>query len=160
MAQRRQYAACVVGDLLVGVKVEAVQEVTGGAELTPVPLAPPLVSGLLNLRGHIVTAIDLRRALQVRDRMPAERPVNLILRTDAGSVSLLVDQVGDVVDVDDDDFETSPPTLRGRLRELIAGAYKLDGKLLLVLETDAVLACSSSETSPQTAEERVCGPSR
>ncbi len=147
MAEQRQYASCVVGDLLVGIRVEEVQEVTSGAELTPVPLAPPLVSGLLNLRGHIVTAIDLRRSLQAGDRPPDARPVNLILRADDGGVSLLVDQVGDVVEVDNDDFAAPPPTLRGRLRELIAGAYKLDGKLLLVLDTEALLACSTGQLS-------------
>ena len=147
MAERRQYASCVVGDVLVGINVEAVQEVTSGAELTPVPLAPALVSGLLNLRGHIVTAIDLRRCLQVGDRRPDARPVNLVLRTDAGGVSLLVDQVGDVVEVDADAFESLPPTLRGRLRELITGTYRLDDKLLLVLDTDAILACSAGALS-------------
>ena len=152
MAERRQYASCLVGGLLVGIRVEEVQEVTSGAELTPVPLAPPLVSGLLNLRGRIVTAIDLRRSLQEADRTPGARtpgarPVNLILRAEDGGVSLLVDQVGDVVEVDDDDFASPPPTLRGRLRELITGAYTLDGKLLLVLDTEAVLACSTGELS-------------
>jgi purine-binding chemotaxis protein CheW len=60
-------------------------------------------------------------------------------------VSLLVDRIGDVLEVDDDDFEVSPRTLRGRLRELVAGAYKLDGRLLLVLDTERALACSTGE---------------
>lgn len=145
MAGTQLYSSCVVDDLLVGIKVEAVQEVTSGSELTAVPLASPLVSGLLNLRGHIVTAIDLRRCLQIGDRPADERPIHLILRTDDGCVSLLVDQVGDVLEVDEADFEVPPKTLRGRMRTLITGAYKLDGRLLLVLDTDAVLACCTSE---------------
>ena len=64
-SDKRTYASCGVGHLLVGVDVDAVQEVTAGGEVTPVPLAPPVVSGLLNLRGQIVTAIDLRRSLQL-----------------------------------------------------------------------------------------------
>jgi purine-binding chemotaxis protein CheW len=141
----RQYSSCLVGDLLVGIKVEAVQEVTSGSELTPVPLAPALVSGLLNLRGQILTAIDLRRCLQLGERPVDRPPVHIILRTDDGCVSLLVDRIGDVLEADEDDFEVAPRTLRGRLGELVAGAYKLDGRLLLVLDTEAALACSTSE---------------
>ena len=145
MAGTQQYSSCFVDDLLVGIKVEAVQEVTSGSELTPVPLAPALVSGLLNLRGQILTAIDLRRCLQLGDRPADQRPVHIILRTDDGCVSLLVDQVGDVLEVNDEDFEVPPRTLRGRLRDLITGAYKLDGRLLLVLNPVGVLACSTGE---------------
>ena len=145
MGDKRQYSSCLVGDLRVGINVETVQEVTSGSELTPVPLAPPLVGGLLNLRGQIVTAIDLRRCLQLGVRPTDQPAVNLILRTDDGCVSLLVDQVGDVLEVDDDDFEVPPQTFQGRLRELITGAYKLDDSLLLVLATENVLAFATDE---------------
>jgi purine-binding chemotaxis protein CheW len=145
MAGVSQYTSCLVGDLLVGIPVEAVQEVTSGADLTPVPLASPLVSGLLNLRGEIVTAIDLRQCLQLSDRAADQRPVNLILRTDDSCVSLLVDQVGDVVELDPAQVEPPPRTVRGRIRELITGVYKLDRRLLLMLDTESVLACTSGE---------------
>jgi purine-binding chemotaxis protein CheW len=145
MAGVSQYTSCLVGDLLVGIPVEAVQEVTSGADLTPVPLASPLVSGLLNLRGEIVTAIDLRQCLQLSDRAADQRPVNLILRTDDSCVSLLVDQVGDVVELDPAQVEPPPRTVRGRIRELITGVYKLDRRLLLMLDTEGVLACTSGE---------------
>jgi purine-binding chemotaxis protein CheW len=145
VSDRRQYVSCFVDDLMVGIKVEDVQEVTSGSELTHVPLAPPVVSGLLNLRGHIVTTIDLRRCLQLGSRPADQRPVHIILRTDEGCVGLLVDQVGDVLDVGDDDFEVPPRTLRGALRELITGAYKLDGRLLLALNTERALAFSNGE---------------
>ena len=144
MARKQQYTSCVVDDLLIGIKVEALQEVTIGSELTPVPLASPLVSGLLNLRGQVVTAIDLRRCLELRERPSGQRPVHVIMRTEEGSVSLLVDQVGDVLDLDEGTREAAPSTLRGRLRDLITGAYKLDGRLLLVLDTDRALAFSSN----------------
>lgn len=139
MAGTQQFASFVVGELLLGIEVERVQEVTGMTDLTPVPLAPPAVRGVLNLRGQIVTAIDLRQCLDLGDGLDRERLVNLILRTPDGCTSLLVDEVGDVVEANDDDFELPPATLRGRLRELIRGAYKLDGRLLLVLDTDRVL---------------------
>ena len=141
----QQYTSCVIGDLLVGIKIEALQEVTAGAELTPVPLASSLVSGLLNLRGHVVTAVDLRRCLQLRERPSGQRPVHVIMRTADGAVSLLVDRVGDVFQLDEADCEPPPSTLDGRLRDLITGAFKLDGRLLLVLDTDRALAFSSHQ---------------
>jgi purine-binding chemotaxis protein CheW len=142
---KQQYTTCVVDDLLVGIKVEALQEVSAASELTPVPLASSLVSGLLNLRGHVITAVDLRRCLQLRDRPAGQRPVHVIMRTADGLVSLLVDQVGDVFQVDDADCEPAPSTLDGRLRDLIAGAYELSGRLLLVLDTERALAFSSHQ---------------
>jgi purine-binding chemotaxis protein CheW len=145
MPSEKRYASCRVGHLLVGVPVDAVQEVTASAELTPVPLAPAVVSGLMNLRGRIVTAIDLRRSLQLADRPADQPPINLILRADGGSIGLQVDGVGDVLDVDEADFEPPPGTLRGHLRELITGAYKLDRGLLLVLNTERVVEESNAE---------------
>ena len=144
-ASERTFASCRVGDLLVGVDVDAVQEVTSAAELTTVPLAPPMVSGLLNLRGQIVTAIDLRRSLQLEERPADERPITLILRAEGGSIGLLVDAVGDVLNVDEEDFEIPPATLRGPLRELITGAYKLDRDLLLVLNTGRIVEDCNGE---------------
>jgi purine-binding chemotaxis protein CheW len=144
-SEERTFASCRVGHLLVGVEVDAVQEVTSTAELTTVPLAPPMVSGLLNLRGQIVTAIDLRRSLQLEERPAGERPISLILRAEGGSIGLLVDAVGDVLNVGEDDFEMPPATLRGHLRELITGAYKLDHGLLLVLNTRRIVEDSNGE---------------
>jgi purine-binding chemotaxis protein CheW len=139
------YASCRVGDLLVGINVAAVQEVAAGSELTPVPLAPPTVSGLLNLRGSIITAIDLRRCLQLDERPPHQRPVHVILNTADGCMSLLVDDVGDVLEMDAAAFEAPPATLRGRLRELISGAYQVDGGLLLLLNLDGVLHAAAAD---------------
>jgi purine-binding chemotaxis protein CheW len=144
-SDERTFASCRVGHLLVGVEVDAVQEVTSTAELTAVPLAPPMVSGLLNLRGQIVTAIDLRRSLQLEERPAGERPITLILRAEAGSIGLLVDTVGDVLNVGEEDFEMPPATLRGQLREMITGAYKLDHGLLLVLNTERIVEDSNGE---------------
>jgi purine-binding chemotaxis protein CheW len=144
-SEERTFASCRVGHLLVGVAVDAVQEVTATVELTAVPLAPPMVSGLLNLRGQIVTAIDLRRSLLLAERPANEAPITLILRAESGSVGLLVDAVGDVLNVSDDDFEAPPSTLRGQLRDVITGAYKLDRGLLLVLDTERIVEESNGE---------------
>ncbi|MBN9521492.1 chemotaxis protein CheW [bacterium] len=96
----------------------------------------PPTRGLINLRGQIVTALDLRRRLDLPDRPDGDPPVNVVVRTDDGAVSLLVDEIGDVLDVPEAAFERSPETLAGPARGLIRGAYKLDGRLLLILDTD------------------------
>src|SRR5262249_54371951 len=104
-----------------------------------VPLAPPAIRGLIHLRGDIITAIDLRRRLGLADASADACPANVVVRTDAGPVSLLCDEIGDVLVVREDDFERPPETLRGATRELIRGAYKLPGQLLLHLLVDEVV---------------------
>jgi purine-binding chemotaxis protein CheW len=123
-----------------GVEVLEVQEVIRFHELTPVPLAPHVIEGLMNLRGQIITAIDLRRRMELPERVEGSEPVNLVIRTADGAVSLLVDQIGDVVEVDHERFEPPPETVEGVGRDLIVGAYKLDGVLLLELDTARVIA--------------------
>ena len=91
-------------------------------------------------RGQIVTAIDLRRRLELPDRPGGEEPVNVVVQTDDGAVSLLVDEIGDVLRVPAEAFEPPPETLRGPARELIRGAYKLDGRLLLILDPDRTVS--------------------
>jgi len=138
------YASCRVGDLLIGIDANAVQEVTAGAALTPVPLASPLVSGLLNLRGQIVTVIDLRRCLRMHDRPAGLRPMHVILHA-AGGVSLLVDEVGDVIALQPESIEEAPRPLPAHLRGLIAGAHDVDGVQLLTLDVDGVLNLAAGE---------------
>ena len=121
------------GDLY-GVEVEHVQEVLKSQGLTRVPLAPPAVAGLINLRGQVVTAIELRERLGRPRRPEGTDAVVIVVRLHGEAVSLLVDSIADVVDVDASDFETPPDTLDGQARELIRGAYKLDGQLLLALD--------------------------
>ena len=133
------FTSCFVGDLCFGVAVAQIQEVTYGGALTRLPLASRLISGLLNLRGQIIAVTDLRRCLDLEERSERDVPVHLILQTDDGCISLLVDRVGDVINVDERDFELPPETMRGRARELIRGAYKLDGGLLLALNTTQIL---------------------
>jgi purine-binding chemotaxis protein CheW len=139
VADQHQFASFFVNDLFFGIEVEMVQEVTTEARMTPVPLAPAVVRGLINLRGQIVPAIDLRRCLQLPESSSNEPPVNLILYTGDSCTSLLVDAAGEVLEVDQDTFEPPPVTLRGRPRELIRGAYKLPDKLMHILDLNEVL---------------------
>ncbi len=119
---------------LYGLGVEHVQEVLRAQSLTRVPQAPRAVAGLLNLRGQVVTAIELREKLGLAPRPDDATAILIVVRLDGEVVSLLVDTIGDVVDVADDDFELPPDTLDGAVRELIRGAYKLDGQLLLAFD--------------------------
>jgi purine-binding chemotaxis protein CheW len=135
----RQFSTFYVQDLFFGIEVLEVQEVLRYQEMTKVPLAPDLIEGLINLRGQIVTAIDMRRRLRLEPRKPDETPMNMVVRSDDGAVSLLVDEIGDVLEVRNDVYEPPPENTPRELREMIAGVYKLDGRLLLVLDTERVL---------------------
>ena len=106
-------------------------------------LAPPQIAGLINIRGEIVTAFDLREVLGRPQREKDQRPMNVIVTTEHGRVSMLVDAVSDVLELDDDAFEPPPSTLRGVGRDVILGAYKLDGGLLLELDLDAAIGTTS-----------------
>jgi len=123
------------GDLF-GVEVEHVQEVLRSQSITRVPLAPPAVAGLINLRGQVVTAIELRERLGRKPRPEGQEAVVIVVRLHGEAVSLLVDSIADVVDVDVRDFEAPPDTLDGAGRDLIRGAYKLAGQLLLALDVN------------------------
>lgn len=146
MAVERQFCTFYLGDQYFGLNVLKVQEIIRAQEMTRVPLAHPVVRGLINLRGQIVTAIDLRRRLELPDRPEGLQPVNVVVQTDDGAVSLLVDEIGDVLQVDENDFERPPDTLKGTARELIQGAYKLNGRLLLALDTDRTVNLSGANT--------------
>jgi len=138
--KNNQFCTFHVGSLFLGIDVQQVQEVIRYQEMTSVPLAPSAVSGLINLRGQIVTAIDLRCRLGLPLRATDELPMNVVVRDGENAVSLLVDRIGDVVEVDDDLFELPPATVSENVRTLIRGVYKLPDGLLLVLDTDEALA--------------------
>lgn len=126
-------------DYLFGVEVSHVQEVIRYQEMTKVPLAPPIISGLINLRGQIVTAIDLRRRLQLPERQPDILPMNVVIRNEENAVSFLVDYIGDVLEVSHSDFETPPKILKRNANQLIKGVYKLKERLLLILDIQKTL---------------------
>lgn len=143
MSDEHKFCTFTLDGLLFGVEVMKVQEVIRYLEMTRVPLAPSVVRGLINLRGQIVTAIDLRRRLGLTERPADQSPMNVVIRTDDEAVSLLVDEIGEVREVDESAFERPPETLRGVARELIRGAYKLKDRLLLVLDTEKAVAVTA-----------------
>ncbi len=135
-----QYCTCYVAGLFLGVDVLAVQEVLRASPLSPVPLAPPTVEGLLNLRGQIVTTIDLRRRLGFEPRRADATPMFMIIRSAGGQVAVQVDAVGDVLAVDADTFESPPETLPPAARALILGVHKLPKQILHLLDPDKATA--------------------
>ena len=131
-----QFSTFFVADLYFGVDVLRVQELLRFQQMTRVPQAPDVIEGLINLRGQIVTAIDMRRRLRLPPRSGDQTPMNMVVRTDDGAVSLLVDEIGDVLDVDEATYERPPENLDPAAKDLIRGVYKLKGQLLLVLDEE------------------------
>lgn len=131
-----QLSTFFVDDLFFGVDVLHVQEVLRFQSMTPVPQAPHVVEGLINLRGQIVIAIDMRKRLNLPPRAADQSPMNIVLSTSEGAVSLLVDEIGDVMEMDPSSFELPPDNLDSNAREIIRGVYKLKERLLLVLDEE------------------------
>lgn len=141
MNTTRQFCTFNLGDQYFGIDVLQVREIVRPQPITMVPLAPPAIRGLINLRGQIVTAIDPRRRLNLAEResrvtKPAAAPLNVVVNTDEGWISLLVDEIGDVLTLPDEDFEPPPRTMSAESRELILGAYKLPERLLIILDVE------------------------
>jgi len=143
MTVTQQFCTFFLGDQLFGVAVDQVQEVIQHRDMTRVPLVPEVIRGLINLRGQIVMVVDLRRRLRIGESIPGASPINVVVRSKQGPVSLLVDSIGDVVEVDEETAEAPPHTLEADIRILIAGVHKLDQGLMHVLNTEK--ACESLE---------------
>lgn len=124
---------------LFGVQVLDVQEVVRQHEITQVPLAPQVMRGLINLRGNIVSTIDMRRLLKMEPLGDNSESINVITRVPSGLVSLLVDQIGDVIDAPEDRFEPVPSNLGAEVRQIITRVCKLPGNLLMILNPNRIV---------------------
>ena len=126
---------------LCGIPVLNVRDVIASPAMTPIPMAPPEVAGSLNLRGRIVTAIDLRRRLRLPDaRSDGRVTMSVVVEQQGELYSLIVDSVREVVELDADNLEPNPPTLGAAWRDVSAGIYRLQSDLMVVLNTERVLA--------------------
>ena len=140
MAGERLFCSFYLDRHLFGLDVATVQEVIRHQSVTRLPLAAPAVRGVINLRGRIVPAVDLRRCLGMAAAPGGADSANIIVRSaGAAAVSLLVDRIGDVVEASEGAFERTPETLRGAARDLIHGVYTVQDGLLLVLDIGKVL---------------------
>ncbi len=135
----RDYVTMSIGDQMFGIPVLNVQDVLGSQQITRVPLAPPEVAGSLNLRGRIVTAIDVRLRLNMPKKDDGKPPMSVVVEHDGELYSLLVDAVGEVLSLNMKDYQRNPPTLNARLREFSDGIYRLNGSLLVVLSVGSLL---------------------
>jgi purine-binding chemotaxis protein CheW len=143
-SETRQYSTFRINDLLLGIEVVKVQEVIRYQDMTVVPLAPGVIEGLINLRGQIVIAIDTRRSLGLPRATGDALPMNVVIHSEDGVVSLLVDDIGDVIDVPLDTYAPVPDNMPKEQRDLIECVYDLKEGLMLVLNTTRVLqnACN------------------
>lgn len=134
------YVTVFIGDQLLGLPVLRVQDVLGPQRITRVPLAPPEVLGSLNLRGRIVTAIDVRRRLGLPARDDGKPSMSVVVEHHGDLYSLQVDQVGEVMTLDAADHEANPSTMEPLWREVSNGIYRLKDRLLVVMDVDRLLA--------------------
>ncbi|MDI3307421.1 MAG: chemotaxis protein CheW [Acetobacteraceae bacterium] len=134
------FLTLTVADQLCGVPVLAVRDVLGPQAITRIPLAPPEVAGSLNLRGRIVTAIDLRRRLGLPPRDTGAAPMSVVVEREGELYSLLADQVGEVLPLPRSDRAPNPPTLDPLWREVSDGVHRLGERLLILLDVERVLA--------------------
>jgi purine-binding chemotaxis protein CheW len=140
LGESRHYSTFRVADMFMGIELTRVQELLRYQEMTSVPLAPRAIEGLINLRGQIVTALDVRRvlglpAVESEDKLP----MNIVIQSEGGPVSLLVDEICDVLDVPLEASTPLPENMPALQRDLIEGVYQLESRLLLILNTDRVL---------------------
>lgn len=139
MTKAGRFCTFFLGQTLLGIAVEQVREVLGFRELTRVPLAPAAVRGIINLRGEIVTAIDLRRRLELPAEASGRQPMNVIVHSGESVASLLVDEIGGVVEVTEENLEAPPAHLNGPSQDLIAAVCKLQDRVLLILNVERTL---------------------
>lgn len=143
----RDFVTMTLADQLFGIPVLAVQDVLGAQRITQIPLAPAEVAGALNLRGRIVTAIDVRRRLGIGPRPKDMQPMNVVVEHEGELYSLIFDAVGEVMSLPADAYERNPATLDSRWRDVAGGIYRLPGKLLVVLDVARLLEFKRAEAA-------------
>lgn len=151
MSQARQLTTFHIGSNLYGIDVSWVQEVTGHLAIVAVPLAPPFVKGLINLRGQIATAVGMKSLFGIDQEVVTStaESMSVICRFEGNLVSLLVDSIGDVMEVSDEKFESAPMTVPPAVRRFLSGVYKIDGTLLSVIDVMKVAAIASEVVSAE-----------
>ena len=147
IVKNEDFVTATIADQLFGIPVLQVQDVLGNQKITRIPLAPPEVAGSLNLRGRIVTAIDVRLRLNLSAR-PKDKPgMSIVVDLRGELYSLMVDSVGEVLSLSNEDFERNPATLDPRWREVSTGIYRLNGQLMVVLDVPRLLNFTNMEAA-------------
>jgi len=151
-SDRNQYATFEVGGEYLGIRVLQVQEVLRRLQVTPVPLAPPVVAGLINLRGQIIPALELRRLFHLDERTDPEQALSVVLRTDAGAVTVQVDDIGDVVEIESTAVQPPPLHVEAHLKRCLSGVCQMKDRMLLLLDVARTVDVSAAY-SPNTENE-------
>ena len=138
-SNNRELLTLTVGDQIFGIPILQVQDVLGAQKVTRVPLAPPAIAGSLNLRGRIVTAINMRACLGMPDREAGAKTMSVVVENKGELYSLMIDRVGDVMNLPYSDYEKNPATLSPQWRALCQGIYRLKDQLLVVLDVPRLL---------------------
>jgi purine-binding chemotaxis protein CheW len=134
-----EFVTVTIDGQLLGIPVMIVDDVLGARAITRIPLAASAIAGVLNLRGRIVTAIDVRQRLGLKPAEDRAKCMSVVVEHNGDSYSLLVDAVGEVVAIDTARCHPNPPTLAERWRAVSRGIYELDGALLVLLDVDGLL---------------------
>jgi purine-binding chemotaxis protein CheW len=140
MSSVQAYSTFFVDGLYFGILTSEVIELTKGLEVTPVPLGPIGVSGFINLRGQIVTAIDMRKRLGLHPIEHSDTTISLFFQDQGTLFGLLVDDVSDILELDQSSFEEPPSNISLASRELILGVHKLPQRLLLILDPHKIIS--------------------
>lgn len=146
MADTESFSTFHIENLYFGVKTADVIELTKGLSVTQAPLARPEISGFINLRGQIVTAVDIRTRLNFSKKIPNENTISVFFKHDEMQFGLMVDEVNDILELSSNDFEEPPTNLSDFALELIVGVYKLPNKLLLILDSSKILKILQSKS--------------
>ena len=139
-AREVEYATFYVGDVLLGIPIQEVQEINRNLDLTVVPHGPAAVRGVMNLRGEVVTVIDLRVVFGLSPGEVTRSSRNIVLTSGDEQISLLVDRIADVVIAKEDTMESPPGNLSGIEDRFFSGVHRLENELLLIVDVEEVLA--------------------
>jgi len=141
----RRFCTFTINGWCFGVDVREVQEVNHYQVMTNVPLASDVISGLMNLRGQVVTVLDLRRRLELDDSSFDRPPMNVVIKVDRELISFLVEEIGEVIEVADDAIESPPTTIDSRIRMFSSGMVHYDSQLVLILDLKTTTTLSHNE---------------
>jgi purine-binding chemotaxis protein CheW len=134
-----QFSTFLVDDRLYGVNIKMVQEITKSMNVTEVPLAPAYIKGLINLRGQIATAVGLRELFEIAQPQSENGKINVVCKSESYLMSLVVDEVGDVLELEDVLFELTPETVNPAVSKFMSGVYKLPNNLLSVIDIQKII---------------------
>ncbi|MCH8000258.1 MAG: chemotaxis protein CheW [Proteobacteria bacterium] len=145
--ETEEFVTFTIAGQLFGIPVLQIQDVLSSYQITPVPLAPPEITGSLNLRGRVVTAMDLRLRLGLSARAKEAESMSIVAENEGELYSLMVDSVGEVLALSQSEYERNPPTLDAKFRTFSDGIYRLDKQLLVVLDVNRLLDYEHSDAA-------------